>query len=210
MRQSTEYFTFFYVNLWTTDPEVDSSPSLFPYTVPCLVRLWIQVLRQSPENFIFYVNWWITDPEVDSRRSLRTWNADIISCTLYLVIICSSYLPGEYKSFLSPYLVLSLVRHRIHAVRQSTRLLEVFGVVQTVRITVEVPHLFLDMAVDRCQSWSRQCRKLWSLRSSRCPFLSLFTAVSAAAMVSQMTWTTYSVELLCGVVLGSVAQGFEP
>ena len=75
--------------------------------------------------------------------------------------------------------------------RQSTRLLEVFGVVQTVRITVEVPHLFLDMAVDRCRRWSRQCRKLWSLRSSRCPFLSLFTAVSAAAMVSQMTWITY-------------------
>ena len=46
-----------------------------------------------------------------------------------------------------PYLVLSLVRHRIHAVRQSTRLLEVFGVVQTVRITVESPQFALPFSV---------------------------------------------------------------
>ena len=52
----------------------------------------------SGEFHIFYVNWWITDPEVDSRLSLRTWNADIISCHLYLVVNCSSYLPGEYRS----------------------------------------------------------------------------------------------------------------
>ena len=34
------------------------------------------------------------------------------------------------------------------------------------------------------------CRKLWSLRSWCCPFLSPSTAVSAASMVSQMSWTT--------------------
>ena len=28
MRQSTENFTFFYVDLWTMDPEVDSRPAL--------------------------------------------------------------------------------------------------------------------------------------------------------------------------------------
>ena len=40
---------------------------LFPCTAHCLVRPWIQILRQSTENFMFfYVNWWITDPEVDS------------------------------------------------------------------------------------------------------------------------------------------------
>ena len=61
---------FFYVNRWITDPEVDSRLSFFPYTVHCLVRPWIQNLRQSSENFtFFFVNRMITDPEVDSRLS---------------------------------------------------------------------------------------------------------------------------------------------
>ena len=95
---------------------------------------------------------------------------------------------------------------------------KVFGVVQTVRKTVEVPNLFLDMAVDRCLRWSRQCRKLWSLRSSCCPPLSLFTAVSAGALVSQRPWITSisgdgdlaASSFTVSCFLGSVAQGFEP
>ena len=71
---------------WYSDPVIDSRPALsFPFSVLCLVRLWIQVLRQSPEIFIiFYVNWWTMDPEVVSPLSLRTWNADIISLPLVL------------------------------------------------------------------------------------------------------------------------------
>ena len=112
---------------------------------------------------------------------------------------------------------LSLVRQRIHAVRQSTRLLENFGVVQTVQKTVKVPHAFLDMAVDKCRM-VETVQILWSLRSWCCPPLSLLMAVSAAAMVSQRPWTTSnsgdgdlaasSFSVSC--VLGSVAQGFEP
>ena len=42
------------------------------------------------DNFtFFYVYVWFTDPEVDSRRSLRTWNANIIFCPLYLTVTCS-------------------------------------------------------------------------------------------------------------------------
>ena len=65
--------------------------------------------------------------------------------------------------------------------------------------------------------WFRQCRNC-GVRSWCCPSLSLFTAVSAAAMVSQMSWTTCisgdgdlaasSFSVSC--VLGSVAQGFMP
>ena len=65
--------------------------------------------------------------------------------------------------------------------------------------------------------WFRQCRNC-GVRSWCCPSLSLFTAVSAAATVSQMSWTAgnsgdgdldaSSFSVSC--VLGSVAQGFQP
>ena len=80
LRQSTESFTFFYVNWWITDPEVDSRPSLFPCTAQFFVRPWIQLLRQSTENFAFsHVIWWITDPEVDSRPYL-------FPCTVHCLV----------------------------------------------------------------------------------------------------------------------------
>ena len=42
-----------------------------PCTAQCLVRPWIQILRQFTEIFtFFYVKRWITDPEVDSRPAL--------------------------------------------------------------------------------------------------------------------------------------------
>ena len=82
---------------------------------------------------------------------------------------------------------------------------------------VQFPHAFLDMVVDKCRM-VETVQKLRSLRSWCCPSLSLLTAVSAVAMVSQMSWTTSnsgdgdvaasSFSVSC--VLGSVAQGFEP
>ena len=121
-------------------------------------------------------------------------------------------------SLVSPYSALSLVRHRIHAVRQSTRLFSKnFRVVLTVQKTVKIPHAFLDMVVEKCRM-VQTVQKLWSLRSWCCLSLSLLTAVSAVAMVSQISWTmsnsgdgdlaasSFSVSY----VLGSVAQGFEP
>ena len=80
-----------------------------------------------------------------------------------------------------------------------------------------VPHAFLDMVVDICQM-VETVQKLWSLRSWCCSSLSLLTAVSAAAMVSQISWTTSnsgdgdvaasSFSVSC--VQGSEVQGFEP
>ena len=92
------------------------------------------------------------------------------------------------------------------------------------RKTVKIPHTFWDMVVLPVvvtmtgAGWLIQCRKLWSLRSWFCNSLSLSTAVTAAAMVFQMSWTTNnsgdgdlaasSFSVSC--VQGSVAQGFEP
>ena len=101
--------------------------------------------------------------------------------------------------------------------RQSTRLLDEFWVCPDSADDREIPPAFLDMVVDKCRM-VETVQKLWSLRSCCCPPLSLLTAVSAAAMVSQMSWTTSnsgngdlaasSFSVSC--VLGSVAQGFEP
>ena len=54
---------------------------------------------------------------------------------------------------------------------------------------MKIPHAFLDMVVDKCPM-VETVQKLWSLRSWCCPSLSLLTAVSAVAMVFQMSWTT--------------------
>ena len=91
-----------------------------------------------------------------------------------------------------------------------------FGVVQAVQKTVEIPHAFLDMVVDKCRM-VETVQKLWSLRSWCCPSLSLLTAVSAAAMVSQMSWTTSNsgdgdfacVELPCVVCPGECCGRFR-
>ena len=67
--------------------------------------------------------------------------------------------------------------------------------VQTVQKIVKIPHAFLDMVLarrccnDRCRM-VETVQKTVVLRSWCCPSLSLSTAVSAAAMVSQMSWTT--------------------
>ena len=78
---------------WYLDPVIDSRPALsFPYTVRCLVRLWIHVFRHVTKNFLFFcVNWWITDPEVDSRLhfALEMWT--LFYCPLYLVVTCSLF-----------------------------------------------------------------------------------------------------------------------
>ena len=100
-------------------------------------------------------------------------------------IYCSGGL-REMTSCLSPYSALSLVRQRIHAVRQSTRL---SGRISGLSRQCRKPCRF------RMSSWTsagmvETVQKLWSLRSWCCPSLSLLTAVSAAAMVSQMSWTT--------------------
>ena len=60
--------------------------------------------------------------------------------------------------------------------------------------------------------WFRQCRNC-GVRSWCCPSLSLFTAVSAAAMVSQMSWTTCisgdCVEILCLLCPGECGARFQ-
>ena len=94
---------------------------------------------------------------------------------------------------------------------------KVFGVVQTVRKTVKVPHAFLDMAVDKC--WMVETVQiLWEF-----PQLVLPSSVSVDGRLSSgncfsdvmdneqfWRWRPCCVELLCRVSLGSVAQGFEP
>ena len=60
--------------------------------------------------------------------------------------------------------------------------------VQAVQKTVKIPHAFLDMVqACRCATtgagWSRQCRKLWSLRSWCCPL-----SVSVDGVSQQRRW----------------------
>ena len=130
----TENFTVFYVYWWITDPEVDSRPSLFPYTAQCLVRPWIQIVRQFTENFeFFYVNRWIADPVVDSRPSLFPFAAQCLvrpwiqilrqSTENFTFFYVNRWITDpEVDSRLSffPYTVHCLVRPWIQLLRQST------------------------------------------------------------------------------------------
>ena len=92
-------------------------------------------------------------------------------------------------SGLSPYSALSLVRHRIH-----------------------VLHLSTELRFQRFAWFNSGYKFMRHMEAG------LFTAVSAAAMVSQRPWTTSnsgdgdlaSSSFFVSCVLGSVAQGFEP
>ena len=89
-----------------------------------LVRQWIHAcvsLRGFLEVFhTFFVKRWFTDPEVDSR--LSGVSASHLFCASreeYMIWIFLLVFLWEMTSGLSPYSVLSLVRQRIHALRQS-------------------------------------------------------------------------------------------
>ena len=58
--------------------------------------------------------------------------------------------------------------------------------VQTVQKTVKIPHAFLDMVLAR-RCCNDRCRMVETVQKT---VESLWTAVSAAAMVSQMSWIT--------------------
>ena len=64
----------------------------------------------------------------------------------------------EITSGLSPYSALSLVQLWIHALRQSTRLLEDFWGCPD---SAANPHAFLDVVVDKCRM-VQTVQKLWS------------------------------------------------
>ena len=66
-------------------------------------------------SHFFFVKRWITDPEVDSRLS----GVSAASPEEYLIWIFLLVFLWKMTSGLSPYSVLSLVRQRIHALRQS-------------------------------------------------------------------------------------------
>ena len=171
-----ENFAFFYVNLWIMDPEVDSRPSLFPFTTQCLVRPWIQILRQSTENFtFFYVIWWTMDPEVDYRPSLfpyttqclvRPWIQILRQSTenftfFYVNWWITDPEVDSRRSFF-PYTVHCLVRPWTQVLRQSTenfRLFNVFGWTRLLRTI-----LVLLCGLSCLRSWSR----LWKFLSSAC------------------------------------------
>ena len=112
---------------------------------------------------------------------------------------------------LSPYSALSLVRQRIHALRQSTELvvcshiptwflgddfmfisvfsvelvlLRIHALRQPTELLLKLTY-FLLFTRPLCATTGAMvmgCRKLWSLRSWCCPSLSLLTADSAAVM----------------------------
>ena len=150
----------------------------------------------------------------------------LFHCPLFLVVTCSCYLPEEYQVASFPG---DDSRNGLRIQRSAwfdsgyMRCVSLrgfwknFGVIQTVQKTVKVPHAFFGMVVDKCRM-VETVQKLWSLRSWCCSSLSLFTAVLAAAAVSQMSWTTSnscdgdlaasSFSVSC--VLGSVAQDFDP
>ena len=79
-----------------------------------------QSSRLSGSISHFFVKRWITDPEVDSR--LSGVSASHLFCASpeeYMIWIFLLVFLREMTSGLSPHSVLSLVRQRIHALRQS-------------------------------------------------------------------------------------------
>ena len=83
--------------------------------------------------------------------------------------------------------------------------------------TVKIPHAFLDMVVDKCRMVETVQKTVESPQLVVPLSVSVRRRVSAAAMVSQMSWTTSnsgdgdlaSLSFSVSCVLGSVAQGFE-